>query len=113
MFTVLYLPVFSVKDDIVLPERGRGLSTADQSIIAENGCKIVGLKVIDFLASDKIHRICPEQPGHQFSAMFPGIGSIVCQTETEVEGHHREVVDVRMHDGMNIRGKSAVRQWKG
>ena len=105
MLYVLYIPVFSEKDDIVLPERGRGLSTADQFIIAENRCKIVGLKVIDLLASDKIHRICPKQPRYQFFAMFPGIGSIVCQAETKVEGHHGEVIDIRMHDGMDIREK--------
>lgn len=105
MFYVLYIPVFSEKDDIVLPERGCGLSTADQFIIAENRCKIVGLKVIDLLASDKIHRICPKQPRYQFFAIFPGVGSIVCQAETKVEGHHGEVIGIGMHDGMDIREK--------
>lgn len=105
MLYVLYSPVLSEKDDVVLPERGGGLSTADQSIIAENRCKIISLKVIDLLASDKIHRICPKQLRYQFFAMFPGIGPIVCQAETNVEGHHGEVIDVGMHDGMDIRRK--------
>ena len=102
MVTVLYLPVFSEKDDIVLPERGRGVPTADQSIITENGCQIVGLKVIDLLASDKIHRICPKQFRYQFFAIFPGIEPIFCQTEAKIEGHHGNVVGVEVHDGMDI-----------
>ena len=105
MFCVLYLPVFSEKDDIVLPERRRGLSTPDQVIIAENGCKIIGLKVIDLLESDKIHRISLKQPGYQFFAMFPGIGPILCQAETKIECHHGKVVHVEMHDGMDSREK--------
>lgn len=105
MLRVVHFPVFSEKDDIVLPERGRGVSTADQSIITENGCKIVGLKVIDLLACDEVHRICPKQARHQFSTMFPGIGSILCQSETKIEGHYGEVIDVRVHDEMDIREK--------
>ena len=113
MLCVLYLPVFSEKDEVVLPERGRGLSPADQLVLTENGCKIVGLKVIDLLTSDKIHRVCPKQLGYQFFAMFPGIGSVLCQTETNVESHHREVVHDGMHDGMDIKKKIEACQRKG
>jgi len=97
MFTIFYMPVFSEKYDIVLPERRRGASTTDQSVFAENGCKVVGLKVIDLLASDKINRVFPKQPGHQLFAMFPGIGPILCQAETKVEGHYRKAITVMAH----------------
>lgn len=102
MFCVLYLPVFSEKDNIVLPERGREGSLTDPPIIIENGGKIVGLKVIDLLTCDKIHWIGPKQCGHQLFAMFPGVGPIFCQTETKVEGHYGEVIDVGAHNGMKI-----------
>jgi len=60
MFYILNVPVFTIKNDIVLPEWGRRVSTADELVIAEDSGKIVGLKGVDFLACDKIHRVCPE-----------------------------------------------------
>ena len=102
MFCVLYLPVFSEKDNVILPERGCGRPSTDQSIIIENGGKIIGLKVIDLLTSDKIHWIGAKQFGHQLYAMFPGVGPILCQAKTKGEGHYGEALEVGAHDGMNI-----------